>query len=929
MPNNDRRLIEDLIPIREISAEASREKSLRHGNISTLHIWWSRKPITAARAAVYGALVPTPADAYERDTYMERMRKLCSWDIPHGVLEQARQDILNANGGQPPRILDMFAGGGSIPLEALRLGCEAYAVELNPVAYIIELCTLVYPQKYGSLLVADVKRWGDWIIERAKAQLAEFYPALPNEEHTNNHIVQTTLTGEQSSNQSNAVLTPIAYLWTRTVTCPNPTCGASVPLASQTWLRKKEGNYIALRMKPDLTTKQVRFERVQAANIEGLGFNPEKGIKRSNTSCLHCGATVNSDYVKQEGRAGRIGQQLMGVVLTKANSTGKIYLSSDIYSSAMPNPVHLEENLKLICAETGLTLPNEHINNQETRWFSPPDYGFSHFTDIFTLRQLLAVLTFVAEVRSAHAAMLKEGINPERATAITTYLGLMVDRLADYNSTICHWHNTRELIGNTYARQALPMMWDFVEVNPFGGASGNITGALAWIIEAIKGLIDTGQPASVYRTSASHLPLEDESIDAVITDPPYYDNISYADLSDFFYVWLKRSIGFLYPEHFSTPLTPKKQEAVMAAYRHNKNKEIARQSFEVMIAQAFSEAHRVLKTGAPLVCVYAHKTTLGWSTLIEALRHAGFVITEAWPLDTEMKARSVAQGTAALASSIFLVARRRENEETGDYVSQVRPQLATIINERLDTLIGAGVTGADLIIATIGAGLRAYTQFARVEMPNGDELDSVTYLGEVEREVAQQVLQRLLSTGEGEAQEPTGARVAAVDTITRFYVTGRFFYGESPAPFDDMNLLARGMGVELDGQRGLMQGKKGLVKKEKDTVQLRDYRSRGDDENLGRLSDSGNPAPLIDVLQRLLWLQEEKPYEVPDFLMKAHPHIEQLRMVAQALAGHALAPVGNDGATKQERTEEQKAVDRLLAGWRGLFTEMTGRTLWG
>jgi len=400
-------------------------------------------------------------------------------------------------------------------------------------------------------------------------------------------------------------------------------------------------------------------------------------------------------------------------------------------------------------------------------------------------------------------------------------------------------------------------------------------------------------------------------------------------LSDFFYVWLKRSIGSLYPEHFSTPLAPKKQEAVMASYRHNKSKEVARQSYETMMVQAFSEAYRVLKPGAPLVCVYAHKTTVGWSTLIEALRHSGFVIVEAWPLDTEMKSRTVAQGNASLASSIFLVARRRENEDTGDYVSQVRPQLISIINERLDTLIEAGITGADLIIATIGAGLRAYTQFARVEMPNGDELDSVTYLGEVEREVAQQVLQRLLTKGVGEAQETTGAHVAAVDTVTRFYVTGRFFYGESAAPFDDMNLLARGMGVELDGPRGLMQSKKGLVKKEKDTAQLRDYRSRGDDENLGMLSASGNPAPLIDVIQRLLWLQEEKPNEMQDFLMKTHPHIEQLRMVAQALAGHALAPAGSDGSTKQERNEEQKAVDRLLAGWRGLFTEMTGRTLWG
>src|SRR5947209_2490029 len=250
MPNTDRRLIEDLIPIREISAEASREKSLRHGNISTLHLWWARRPIVAARAAVYGALVPAPVDPQERDTYMARMRKLCSWDVPNGVLEQARKDILEANGGQPPHVLDMFAGGGSIPLEALRLGCESYAVELNPVAHIIELCTLVYPQKYGPSLVADVKKWGEWVIERAKAQLAEFYPGLNSEQHVDDNLVQSTFTGEQNITQSNGSLTPIAYLWTRTVSCPNPTCGALVPLASQTWLRKKEGNYIALRMIP-------------------------------------------------------------------------------------------------------------------------------------------------------------------------------------------------------------------------------------------------------------------------------------------------------------------------------------------------------------------------------------------------------------------------------------------------------------------------------------------------------------------------------------------------------------------------------------------------------------------------------------------------------------------------------------------------------
>ncbi len=929
MPNNDRRLIEDLIPIREISTEAAGEKSLRHGNISTLHLWWARRPIVAARAAVYGALVPAPGDGQERKIYMERMRKLCSWDIPNGVLEQARKDILEANGRKPPHVLDMFAGGGSIPLEALRLGCEAYAVELNPVAHIIELCTLVYPQKYGPSLLGDVKKWGEWVIERAKEQLAKFYPAPPSEKQVNDEIVQTAFTDVQKQAQSNNTLIPIVYLWTRTVPCPNPTCDSSVPLVRQTWLRKKEGNYVALRMTPDLATKKVRFERVQAATLQGLRFDPELGSRRGNTTCLQCGASVNSEYVKQQGRARRMGQQLITVVAIRDESKGKTYLEATDFQYWIPSEEDIKKHIDELCKQEHLTLPEESLPREDSKNFWTVEYGLTRFVDLFTPRQLLALFTFTAEVHHAYKTMLEEGMESGQAAAITTYLGLMVDRLADYNSTICSWHNTGEKIGHTYARQTLPMAWDFTEVNPFGGGSGGVEGALGWILEAVQSLVSSGQPAIVYRTSASHLPLEDGTLDAVITDPPYYDNVSYADLSDFFYVWLKRSIGFLYPEHFSTPLTPKKQEAVMAAYRHNKNKDVARQSYESMMAQAFSEAHRVLKSGAPLICVYAHKTTLGWSTLIEALRHAGFVITEAWPLDTEMKARSIARGTAALASSVFLVARRRENEDIGEYVSQVRPQLVSIINERLDTLIEAGVTGADLIIATIGAGLRAYTQFARVEMSNGDELDAVTFLGEVEREVAQHVLQRLLSAAAREGQQDTGSQVAAVDSVTRFYVTGRFFYGESAAPFDDMNLLARGIGVELDGPRGLAQGKKGLAKKEKDTIALRDYRSRGDDEHLGIRSDSGNAAPLIDVLQRLLWLQDEQPYDVQDFLMKAHPHIEQLRMVAHALAGHALAPADNGGSPKQERSEEQKAVDRLLAGWRGLFREMTGSTLWG
>ncbi len=527
MLNNDRRLIEDLIPIREISAAASREKSLHRGNISTLHIWWSRKPITASRAAVYGALVPAPADAKERAIYMEHMRKLCLLNASTSIFEQARKDILAANGDRPPRVLDMFAGGGSIPLEALRLGCESYAIELNPVAHIIELCTLVYPQKYGLSLVADVKKWGEWVIERARERLAEFYPAPKNGQRVGDDLVQSTFTAIQKHIQSNDTLTPIAYLWTRTVPCPNPTCGASVPLATQTWLRKKEGNYIASRMVPDHTTKKVRFEQVQAATLQGLGFDPELGSRRGNTTCFQCGATVNSEYVKQQGRIGRMGQQLIAVVVTRNESKGKTYLEVIDLQHWVPLEEDIKKHIDELCMQEHLTLPEEPLPREDSKNFWTVEYGLTRFVDLFTPRQLLSLLTFTVEVRHAYNAMLEEGIEPGQAAAITTYMGLIVDRLADRNSTICHWDNTRETIANTYARQALPMMWDFVEVNPFGGGSGGVEGALRWILDAMQGLVDFGQPAHVYRTSASHLPLEDETFDAIITDPPYYDNISY------------------------------------------------------------------------------------------------------------------------------------------------------------------------------------------------------------------------------------------------------------------------------------------------------------------------------------------------------------------------------------------------------------------
>jgi putative DNA methylase len=424
---------------------------------------------------------------------------------------------------------------------------------------------------------------------------------------------------------------------------------------------------------------------------------------------------------------------------------------------------------------------------------------------------------------------------------------------------------------------------------------------------------------------------EPQQLDAVITDPPYFDSISYANLSDFFYVWLKRSIGHLYPEHFSSQLTPKKNEAIMEPSRHGGDKKKAAQAYEEMMHKAFCEANRVLKPNGMMVVVYAHKTTSGWSTLIDSLRRAGFTITEAWPLDTEMGSRLRGQNSAALASSIFLVSRKRTEAKIGDYAMDVRPELAEIVRDRVKTLMAEGVTGADLVIACIGAGLRAYTQYNRVELPNGDELDANSFLDEVQKEVLEAVLTDVLLCDK--------KGVSAVDKPTQYYILGRYEYGEAIVEFDEANTLARGVGVELDGAGGLTDGKLALVKKTKNQVQLRDYTERGADADLGiqkiekqqqfnvKPQALGTAPTLIDILHRLLWLQENKPQEIGSFLTLSQPDATQLRLVAQALGGRALTPeAGTTDIANSNRTKEQQQIDTLLASWKrivedNLFTQ--------
>jgi putative DNA methylase len=889
---------------------------------------------------------------------MQFLGSLCKYPGDPKMIAEAQRHILEGHAerltketGKPatvedieegraprPKVLDMFAGGGAIPLEALRLGCEAYALDLNPVAHIIELCTLVYPQKYGKPdhsargmtgptntknettwggLAKEVHHWGEWVLKKVKSQIGDLYPLIPDPAYKKNREPVKDIFGTDEEVPPGYFL-PVAYLWTRTVVCKNPTCKATVPLVKQTWLCKKKGRCIALKVVVPTGAKHVSFEVVESTTEKGLGFDPSLGSEGGNAACPFCHNIANADYVQQEGVEKRIGKQLMAVICARPGATGKAYYSGDgILGTACPDDTAIESRITDL-ASSGVHPPCETINHvrpsPNARGMSAVTrHGISTFRDLFSPRQLLCLLAFAASVRSAADRMKEVGLPPGITTAVLAYLALLQSRLADWNSTIAHWVPIGEKVTDTFARQAIPMCWDFCEIQPLESVSGNSVDALERMREAIEALSESGTPAQVQRGSATRLPWPDLFFDAVITDPPYYDNVPYADISDFFYVWLRRTIGSQFSEHFASDLTPKKSEATALSSRHGGDMSAAEREYESMMAQSFRDAHRVLKHGGQMTVVYAHKTTLGWSTLVDALRKAGFVVTEAWPLDTEKPGRMLAQDTAALASSIFLVGRKRDSNATGSYESDVQPELEAIVRERVETLWDQGISGADLVIACVGAGLRAFTSFARVEYANGDEVPAERFLTEVETVVLDSILSRLSKEVGGK-----GTSLAGVDPATRFYTLWRYTYRAAELEAGEAIIFANGTHVELDGPSGMSSGADALVEKKKGKYRLRDFGERGDDDGLGQPTDAGQAAPLVDVLHRVLWLMEHRPRELPSFLRDTEPNREQLRLVAQALGGPALK--GGELADVSP-TGEMAALAKLTSNWRSVIED--------
>jgi putative DNA methylase len=916
MNGNDRRVIEDYIPLKALSEEGAREKKDSKGKIAAIHQWWARRPVTSARAAVYGALVPAPEGKNGRGGRSRFITELCRYPGDREKFAAAETQILEAHaaregttvasirgGGSPrPRVVDPFAGGGSIPLEAVRLGCDSFALDINPIAHLVQLVTLDYARRYGPALAHDLERWGKVVGERAKAKIGHLYPQPTV--NLRSAGTQLRLDGTPEDGGANGV-SPVAYVWTRTVKCKRPDCESIVPLAMQTWLSKKKNALVAVRTVANRQNKTIEFTIVSGRSADDLGFDPEAGSSGGNATCPFCQTVADDEYVKAEGCAGRISRRLMAVVCTRPGAQGKVFLSErEAGAGAGLDEDDVARRIAEIEKE-GLVAPEEPLPAIGTLGFRVQAYGLTRWRDLFTPRQLVCLLTLTKEIRAAHSEMLKDGYDAVRARAVTAALACVLDRLADFNSTLCRFITVDgERVSNTFGRGALPMTWDFPETNPFNPKAASWPSGIKSIVASLRN-VGQGRAVNVIRGSATELPFEDNFFDAVVTDPPYYDNVPYADLSDFFYVWARRTIGDLFPEHFATPLTPKRKEAIAEPARHGGDKAEARAAYEAMMAKAFAEMNRVLKPGAPLVCVYAHKTVAGWATLIDALRRARFVVVEAWPLDTEKPGRLRDQNSAALASSIFLVARRRDDNKFGSYEREVRPELEAIVRERTETLWKEGILGADLVIAAVGAGLRAFTRYERVEFENGEEVPADRFIREVEGAVLETVLRKV------------GVRDA--DAATKFYLAWRLQYGAVDLDAGEAIVFAYPLGVELDGSNGLTAGARALIAKRGKKMRLRDVGERGENNDLGLPEEGGEGAPLIDVLHRLLWLMEHRPRKIREFIDQSRPDVERLRLVAQALAGTALQGDGEATSKPATATPELSAVRKLIANWASVF----------
>jgi len=647
--------------------------------------------------------------------------------------------------------------------------------------------------------------------------------------------------------------------------------------------------------------RKLHWEIVSGASAEEIDVQ-EHQTGSGQAVCVACGTSATTKHVKKMAVAGKMKESLAAVVVQDQRS--KLYLSPS--TATLLNDDACIRKLNTLLNKTKLEPLNEYMNTADSTTIAGRGYGISQWRELFTPRQLLVLFTLVKHIRDLHAEMLKKGMDKDRALALTTYFAMAFDRFVSIFNKFARWFSqgqcTRPALGD---RQALKMVYDFSEINCLARTQGCLPLALEREAFCIRELAKVNNPSIVTRGNAEKLFYDDETFDAIITDPPYYSSIYYADLSAFFYVWLKRIVGDLYPEQFALASPPKRREAVAQPSMHDGDTKKANDHYQDIMMRSFSEARRVLKPGAPFVCVYAHKTTTGWAILIRALIDAKFTVTEAWPVQTESPNRMNTNKAAALSDSIFVVARRREESRVGEYETDVKPELDQIARERVVTLWdgGKGIGGADLLMAAVGAGLRAYTKFESVQYANGESMSAEQYLREVEGVVLNVMLDEIFGLGD--------SSVGFVDPISRFYILWRFTYQELSIDAGEAYVFCNPQGIEIDDSTGPPPL---LIEKIKGKFRVRTWEERGDNEKLG-ISADDYQASLIDTLHRLLWLIDNQPINVQTFLKKARPNIEQLKLVASALSAPILK---HSGAKNISPTKELHSLEKLIANWQNL-----------
>lgn len=818
-----KKLIEVALPLEAINTAAAHEKMPGIGaHPRGLHLWWARRPFVAARAVIWSSLVDDPsahpelypteeAQNAERQRLFGILEKLVKWENSNDpeVLAAAKAEILRSTNNNPPALLDPFAGGGAIPLEAQRLGLEAHAHDLNPVAVMINKAMIEIPPRFAGQapvnsdsrtlldgaagwqgaqgLAADVQYYGEWMKREAFRRIGHLYPKVK---------VPHALGGGEA--------TVIAWIWARTVKCPNPACGCEMPLASTFVLSKKKGK--EAWVKPITEGNNVHFE-VQYGKCP-KEYESFKVGRSAVFKCPCCGEITTDAYVKQHGKAHEMGSQLMAVV--GEGKHGRIYLSPDVeqtIAADVPAPESYPSG----------AMP------ENPRWFSPPAFGMTDYSDLFTNRQLTALAAFSSLAAEAQAKAeadavaagvindhiaLSAGGSGARAygEAVGVYLAFSVDRLADFSTSVSRWSVTNEKPMNCFSKQAIPMTWDFPEANPMGNAVGSFSTIVSYVASCIETL-----PSRAFNGTAIQFDAQSDcglrNI-MVSTDPPYYDNIGYADLSDFFYVWMRQSLKDTYPKLFRTMLVPKAEELVATPYRFEGSTEKARDFFEDGMLHTCQQIYQYAREDIPVTIYYAYKqsdtdedsktASTGWETMLSAIIRAGFAITGTWPMRTEQTYRAISMGTNALASSIVLVCRKRPADAPQTTRRGFIAELKRELRPALQKLQRSNIAPVDLAQSAIGPGMGVYSRYGRVLEADGSAMTVRSAL-----QIINQELDVYFNDQDGE-----------LDANSRFCVDLYIQNAFNNLKFGDADTLARAKNTSVAAlaAKGVLSAEKGIVR---------------------------------------------------------------------------------------------------------------------